>query len=370
MRREKQEHPFDKEQHDFKVMCAGECLADVRKIAVLRANGLGDFIFILPALEALRATYPQAELVLLALPWHAAFLRQRPSPVDRVIEVPPYQGVSSSQAEEMDQAAHFFQAMRQERFDLACQLHGGGHFSNPFVKSLGARVTIGLKDVDAIALDRWLPYCYFQQEYARYLEVVSLAGAVSHSAEPHITVTEQDFAEARHVLPETRQPLAILHPGANDPGRRWPTEKFAQVGDALACRGLHVAITGTQTEQEIVARVADAMHMASSNLCAQLSPGGLAALLARSCVVISNDSGPLHLAHAVGARTVGIYWCFNVITAAPTSRCRHRPVVSWQLNCPVCGCDRSRDHCPHTASFVGTISAEAVLAEVDSLVNF
>lgn len=55
----------------------------VRKIAVLRANALGDYVFSLPALDALRAAYPQAEIVLLGQPWHARFLAGRPGPLDR-----------------------------------------------------------------------------------------------------------------------------------------------------------------------------------------------------------------------------------------------------------------------------------------------
>lgn len=346
-------------------------IANVWKLAVLRANRLGDFLFSSSALEALHATYPQAELVLLALPWHAAFLKQRPSPVDRVIVVPPYGGVSVDPHEETDQAqvSRFFQAMQQEGFDLACQFHGGGHFSNPFVKQLGARVTIGLKAEDAIPLDRWLPYSYYQSEYIRYLEVAALAGARFHRVEPHITVTEQDRAEAGQVLPEMAPPLAVLHPGARDPGRRWPPEKFALVGDALAQSGLRIAITGTHGEQELAARVGEAMHAESLNVCGRFSLGGLAALLARSRVMVSNDTGPLHLAHAVGARTVGIYWCLNMITAAPLSRLRHHPLVSWQLNCPVCGCDRSCNHCAHTVSFVSSISADEVIAAAHSLLS-
>lgn len=344
-------------------------IAHVRKLAVLRANSLGDFLFVLPALEALHAAYPQAELVLLALSWHAAFLNQRPSPVDRVIEVPPYSGISTDPQERIDQVRvrRFFQAMQQEGFDLACQFHGGGHFSNPFVQQLGARVTIGLKAEDAVPLDRWIPYSYFQVEYLRYLEVVALAGAASCDPEPHVTVTERDRAEAEHVLPETPRPLAILHPGARDLGRRWPAEKFASVGDVLARDGLQVAITGTRDEQEVVACVEEAMQMPGVNLCGRLSLGGLAALLARSRVVVANDTGTLHLAHAVGARTVGIYWCFNVITAAPVSRQRHCPLVSWQLDCPVCGCDRSRGHCSHTASFISSVSTDEVIAAARNL---
>lgn len=349
--------------------CSGGHLVDVRKLAILRANGLGDFIFTLPALAALRATYPQAELVLLGLSWHAAFLRQRPSPLDRVIVVPPYSGVSVTPQERTNQVevSQFFQAMRRERFDLACQFHGGGHFSNPFVKQLGAGITVGLKAEDALSLDRWIPYRPFQSEYIRYLEVASLVGAGFSDTEPHLTLTEQDKDEAGGVLPETMRPLAVLHPGARDPGRRWPCTQFAMVGDALAKCGFQVVITGTHDEHPLGEHIEEAMHRECSNLCGRLSLGGLAALLAHSHVMISNDTGPLHLAHAVGARTVGLYWCFNMITAAPLSRSRHVPLVSWQLTCPVCGCDRSHAHCTHTASFVSSISVDEVIAATQSL---
>jgi ADP-heptose:LPS heptosyltransferase len=61
---------------------------DIHKIAVLRANGLGDFIFALPALEALRVAYPEAEIVLLAKKWHANFLANRPGPIDLLASYP------------------------------------------------------------------------------------------------------------------------------------------------------------------------------------------------------------------------------------------------------------------------------------------
>ena len=70
-----------------------ERLPDVRRIAVLRANALGDFIFTLPALDALRCAYPSAEIVLLGAPWHAKLWRDRPGPVDRVLVVPPAPGI-------------------------------------------------------------------------------------------------------------------------------------------------------------------------------------------------------------------------------------------------------------------------------------
>ncbi len=94
------------------------------KIAVLGANGLGDFIFALPALEALRVTYPKAEIVLFAKKWHANFLANRQGPIDRVVVVPISKGVNEEPGlvENLAEHEQFFKAMAQERFDLAIQL--------------------------------------------------------------------------------------------------------------------------------------------------------------------------------------------------------------------------------------------------------
>jgi hypothetical protein len=97
--------------------------------------------------------------------------------------------------------------------------------------------------------------------------------------------------------------------------------------------------------------------------------GGLAALYAECAVVVSNDTGPVHLAEAVGGATVGIYWAGNFINGAPTDRARHRPMISWTLRCPVCGMDCTRDiypargggsGCTHQVSFVTDVPAVEV----------
>ncbi len=339
-------------------------IPNVRTIAVLRANAIGDFLLALPALEALRAAYPTAEIVLLGKRWHRDFLTSRPGPVDRVVVVPPSRGVNDVAGAEGDPAEleRFFAAMRQERFDLALQLHGGGRNSNPFVLRLGARVTAGVKTPDAPALDRWMPYIYFQHETIRYLEAVALVGAVPTALEPQLAVTDADLAESYDAYPGGSRPIAAIHPGASDSARRWPTAKFAAVGDALAAAGAEVVVTGTPDEADVVADVVAAMRARATNLCGRLSLCGLAGLLARSAVLVANDSGPRHLAQAVGTPTAAVYWCFNLVNASPLTRTRHRLFVSWRLDCPVCGADRSRDSCRHQESFVSGISIEDVAA--------
>lgn len=344
-------------------MPTGQRVDRVRKIAVVRANGIGDYCFAVPALAALRAAYPAAEIVLLAKRWHHDFLRERPGPIDRIIAVPSYGGVSvePGEPENRDQIEEFFAAMQEERFDLALQLHGGGRYSNPFTQRLKARVTAGLQAPEAPALDRVIPYIYFQPEVLRYLEVVALVGASPVTLEPSIAVTPADEAEVE-ALGLGREPLAVLHPGATDPRRRWPAENFAAVGRAMVEAGARVAIIGSGEERPLVSAVAQGMAGAPLDLCNRLTLGGLAALLARSRVVISNDSGPLHLAAAVGAVTVGIYWCGNMINGGPTTRRRHRPCISWRLNCPLCNRNTLFDNCAHRASFVADVALRDVVA--------
>lgn len=343
----------------------------VRKIAVLRANHLGDFIFCLPAVDALGSAYPDAEIVLLANPWHEALLAGRPGPVDRVVVVPPSEGVRIEPEGPATPAdlEGFFETMRRERFDLAVQVHGGGRYSNPFVRNLDARLTIGLRTPDAAPLDLWVPYIYYQPEILRFLEVVSLVGAHTSRLEPMFHVTEKDLAEAESVLPTEDKPLAVLHPGANDSRRQWPVEQFAAVGDQLAEAGAHVVITGTTPERKLVEGVASLMHHGAEEICGRLSIGGLAGLLSRCAVLVSNDSGPLHLGMAVGAATVGIYWCGNLINAGPITRTRHRPAISWRIACPVCGVDCTRDSCEHGSSFVADVPVSEVAASALELLT-
>lgn len=342
-------------------------VANTRKIAVLRANALGDFIFSLPALYALRAAYPKAEIVLLGKAWHVDYLQSRPGPVNRVVPVPRWRGVSQPDtwtdqtAADRAAADQFFAQMAAERFDLALQMHGGGRNSNPFVQRLGARVTAGLRSPDAAPLDRWVRYEYFQHEVLRLIEVVGLVGAPPVMIEPRIEVTRRDRVDSCQVVPESARPLVILHPGASDPRRRWPVENFAAVGDALDREGCTVAVVGIAAEGQIVAGVIEKMQQPALNLCGALSLHALTGLIARAELVIANDSGPRHLAEAVGTPTVGIYWCANVINAGSAFREFHRPHLSWRLNCPVCGRDTIFDDCDHQVSFVDLVRIDDVL---------
>ncbi|MEU7612382.1 glycosyltransferase family 9 protein [Micromonospora sp. NPDC049204] len=350
---------------------------DVHRIAVLRANALGDFIFALPALDALRAAYPGAEIVLLGAPWHAKLLRDRPGPVDRVLVVPPAPGIRAAEPGESESSIDDFLAAATG-FDLAVQIHGGGANSNPLISRLGARVTVGLRADDAPPLDRWLRYVYYQHEVIRYLEVVGLVGAPATTITPTLAVTDADRAEAARVLGSADRRRVALHPGATDNRRRWPAEHFAEVARALHEDGYEVLVTGTPAEQEVVDRVVAAARVPVRPQVGTLSLGGLVGCYADCALVISNDTGPLHVAAAVGAPTVGIFWVGNLINGASPLRGRHRPISSWTVHCPVCGVDctpgiyphRPGDgECPHRDSFVADVPVIEVLEAARELLT-
>ncbi|WP_207423000.1 glycosyltransferase family 9 protein [Desertivirga brevis] len=350
-----------------------------KKIAVLRANALGDYIFVLPALQALRNKFQDAEIVLLGRPWHKEYLDGRPGPVDRVIVVPPYPGISEREGFEPDQDEMnaFYDEMKKEHFDIAFQLHGGGGNSNPFLLKLGAKLTVGLKTPFAAALDISVPYVYYFSEVLRYLEVVAKVGAKTTEIEPAASVTPEDIQEARNIIGFPEKPVAVIHPGASDLRRRWPGEHFAEIADDLAAKGYIVYVTGVPFEQEVVDKVMQHVQAKDQviNLCNKLKLSGMTGLLSLADLLISNDTGPLHLARALKTPTVGIYWFGNLITGLPMSTSYNRSLLSGILNCPLCGLASAKfgkddpGTCKHDTSFVAEVSVDAVRESIEELIE-
>jgi ADP-heptose:LPS heptosyltransferase len=357
-------------------MSGAVSLDGVRKIAVLRPNAVGDFVFALPALHALKHSYPAAEIVLLGKAWHAAFLNGRPGPVDRVAVMPPVPGVGAPVDAACDarDIEVFLAAMREERFDIALQMFGAGHYSNPFLMRMGARLSAGARAEGAPALDRWVPYCEPNNRRLALLDIAALAVAGTHLSPPpppflpiplpplpELTVTEADRREAAAALPIAKgERLVVLQPGATDPRRCWPAQRFAALGDRLAQAGMQVAVNGSAGEAALVEAVAGNMRHPVRSLAGELGLGGLCGLLERAALLVSNDTGPLHLALALGVPSVGIFWLSNLIEGMPLRQAHLRAALSLRTHCPVCGQDNVASRCPHDASFVDDVSLEQV----------
>jgi ADP-heptose:LPS heptosyltransferase len=347
-----------------------EKFINVSRIVVLRGGGLGDLIFAIPAMAALKAAYPGSTLTLLGTPIHKALLGALKSPVDEAVVLPFAEGVRPGE-EDTAELDRFFADMRGRNFDLAVQLHGGGRYSNPFLLRLGARHTVGTRTADAASLERTIPYLYYQHEPLRALEVAGFAGAFPVDLEARLAPAA---GGATNKAGDGDRPLVVIHPGATDPRRRWPAEKFAELAAACAADGSQVVIIGDSSEQDLAEGIAArAGSAAVYSAAGALDMAGLVALLARADVVVANDSGPRHLAQALGVPTVGIFWAGNVINAGALGRSLHRVHASWVTACPSCGIDVTQvgwtaPRCVHDDSVVAGIGVLEVHEDVRSLI--
>lgn len=345
----------------------------VSKIAVLRGGGLGDLLFALPAVAALAAAYPGAHVTLLGSPGHAELLAHAEGPVGDVRVLPVTEGIRPG-LEDPSAVEAFVASVQRENFDLAVQLHGGGRFSNPFLLRLGARHTVGSRTADAAPLERSVPYLYFHHEPLRGLEVAGLAGAPPVVLEARLRPLDRAAGPFEGLLhrqddgPGT--PVVAIHPGATDPRRRWPAERFGEVAAACAADGCRVVVVGTAEERQLAGEVvAAAGSERVVSLAGRFGLGTLAALLDSCDVLVGNDSGPRHLAQALGVPTVGLYWVGNLINAGPLGRSLHRIHLSWATRCPECGADITQvgwtaARCEHDTSLLAGISAADVYRDV------
>jgi ADP-heptose:LPS heptosyltransferase len=152
--------------------------------------------------------------------------------------------------------------------------------------------------------------------------VLASLGIPAQGEHLELPLTAEDEREAAGLAPPL--PYAVLHPGAADPARRWPPQRFAAVADALAERGLVPVLTGTEGERDTVARVRRLAEAQTTDLTARTSLGALAVLLRGARMTVTNDTGTAHVAAAVGAPSVVVFRAADPARWAPLDRSRHR----------------------------------------------
>jgi ADP-heptose:LPS heptosyltransferase len=299
-----------------------------RRVAVLRALQLGDLLCAVPALRALRTALPDAEIVLVGLPWARAFVERFGHYLDGFREFPGWPGLPE-RAPDLAAVPAFLAAMQAERFDLAVQLHGSGPFVNVLTALWGARRTAGfyLPGGYCPDPDLFLPWPDRGLEVCRLLALVEFLGAPAVSEGLEFPLREEDFEELRRLEnPERLRPGAYVcvHPGASVPQRRWPVEHFAAVARAVCRRGLGVVLTGTAAEAGLTRAVAAAVPGDCLDLAGRTSLAGVAALLSGARLLVSNDTAVSHLAAALRVPSVVVSTGDNPARWAPADGRLHR----------------------------------------------
>lgn len=305
-------------------------------VLILRALGLGDFLAAVPAYRALRAGYPDHDIVL-AAPRVLAPLAALTGAIDRLLptgelQPVPWAGVPPA---------------------VAADLHGSGPASHRLVRALGA----GTSMMYASAADPDVAGPWWddtEHEVARWCRLVEWWGVPAD----------------RNALRLARPPAGpgppgaiVLHPGAASGSRRWPAERFAAVARVLDARGLPIVITGSADERALAQRIAAAAGLPPDTVLAGRTPlPELAALIAAAALVISNDTGVPHLAIAFGVPSVTLFGPVSpALWGPPAGSGRH--VALWRGT----GFRPGDPHGPRPDPRLLRISADDVLAAAGEL---
>jgi ADP-heptose:LPS heptosyltransferase len=285
---------------------------------------------IVPALRALRAALPDAQIDLLGLPVARWFVERFSHYVNDLIEFPGFPGIPE-RTPALQQLPAFLAHMHQKGIDLALQMHGNGMSSNPFTLLLGARQSAGfcLPSVFCPDPERFLSYPAFEPEVRRHLRLMEFLGVPLKGEELEFPLDDRDWAAFEHI-PAARDlaqgEYICIHAGAKEPNRRWSPENFAAVADGLAPRGFRIVLTGSKEEKQIARVIAGRMNAPVVDLTGQMDLGALAVLLSRARLLICNDTGVSHLAAAMRTPSVVIFVASDRDRWAPLDKRLHHAV--------------------------------------------
>jgi ADP-heptose:LPS heptosyltransferase len=301
------------------------------RIALLRATpGLGDLLCCGPSWRALRRAVPDARIVLIAPRRLEPVVRRMDGAIDEVLPFPGFPGLPDASAD-VRSAGSFVRRCQRRAFDLIVQQHGSGVVSNPLACLLGGRATGGFYEPGHFMPDPdlFMPYPGEVHEIHRHLRLMAHLGAPPAGDDLRFAIADTDIRGLDQALPERpRDAYAVLHPGADDPSRRWPADRFAAVGDALSDHGLDVVITGDGQERGLACSVAAAMRRSALVAARRTDLLSLGALLAGAAVVVANDTGAAHLAMATHAPTVVVGLRSDFPRWAPLDTVRHAAVFA------------------------------------------
>jgi ADP-heptose:LPS heptosyltransferase len=342
--------------------------ASPQRIVILRALQLGDLLCAVPALRALRAAFPQADITLVGLPWAQEFVDRFAQYLTGFIEFPGYPGLPE-RTQQLAQIPEFLSSLQRANFDVAIQLHGSGALTNPIISLFGARLTTGFYRPGEYCPDEqyFLPYPDSEPEVRRLLHLITFLGIPEQGEElefPLMLADHQAFillADTYKLQPGT---YVCIHPGARLLSRRWEPKRFAAVADGLAAQGVQVVLTGAADEWELCHHVVQSMRAPAINLAGKTSLGMLGVLLTGACLLICNDTGISHVAAALLTPSIVVVCGSDPQRWAPLDQERHRVIYS-PITCRPC----FYFTCPIDHPCATNVSSETVLTQAVELLS-
>jgi len=324
----------------------------LKKILMRGPNWVGDSVLAIPAMKAVRAKFPEAEITLLVRPWVAGVFKEAPF-IDHLWSEPRPAG--------MGDWIRIAGGIRRKRFDLALLFPNS--FESAAMMFLGrvpqrvgyatdARGWLLTNSLKAGRKGRHQVHYYLDLAVALSADVdrpsIEIEASAEEKAQAGSLLLSEGIPQGRHFL--------VLNPGAAyGSAKRWSEEGFAEAGDTLAEEfGLDVAIVGSEVERSIAERIKQRMRSRVAVLNGKTSLETLIGVISRSSLVLTNDSGPMHVAAALGVPTVAIFGATDDAVTGPFgSRTR---VVKEPVECSPC----MLRECPIDHRCMVRVAAEAV----------
>lgn len=316
-----------------------------RNLLCIRLDSIGDVLMTAPAIAALTAAHPGRRITLLTSPEGAAAAGLVPA-VDAVLaSTVPW--MKHSPAGRNSRAEYALAAeLRRRRFD------GAVIFCVYSQSPLPAAFLCHLADIPLRLaychenpyhlLSHWVPDPepgqLVRHEVRRHLDLVASVGCFPADERIALSIPESARTQVRILLHAAGLPAArpwiAIHPGSSAPSRRYPPEQFAAAADRLAAAtGYGILFTGAAGEQPLIDMIRGLMRTPAHSLAGRLTLPELAALIDRTPLLITNNTGPAHIAAATGTPVVVLYALTNPQHAPWKAASR---VLSHDVPCRYC----------------------------------
>ena len=306
-----------------------ELPVEPKRILIIKPSALGDIVHALPVLKLLRTKFPNAAIDWLVVPAFASLLEGHPLlndviRFDRKTLAGWWRNWRQAKA-----LFAFARDLRRRRYDLVIDLQGLLR-SGWMAWQTRAATRVGFAYAREFA-----PLAYTHRvaqptpdrhAVERYLDIAEALGCGRGPVEFDFAVSEADRAVANELTGGSAR-YAVLLPGTNWPTKRWPVEHFAALVRPLRDRGLDVFVAGA-------ADVAGFELPDARSLAGRTSLKQLVALLGRASAVVANDSGPMHIAAALGVPLVTPFGPTNPVRTGPYGR--PETVIQLDLVCRPC----------------------------------
>lgn len=304
-------------------MAVDSTWANAQKILCIRLDSLGDVLMTTPAIRAFKESIPASQITLLTSPVGKQTASHIPEIDDVLVYEAPWMKASTAQPDSRYDR-EMLNRIRAARFDATVIFTV--YSQNPLPAALFcylAEIPIRLaycRENPYYLLTHWVkesePHQTIRHEVQRQLDLVAAVGCHTQDERLSFHVPEAICQSVKRMLTaagmDLDKPWFTVHPGVSAPSRQYAPESYAAAVRQLALEdGLQIVLTGSQSEKALVRQIQNWAGVPSYNLAGQLSLLELGALLRLSPLLLANNTGPVHLAAAVGTPVVDLYALTN-----------------------------------------------------------